>query len=159
MSKLVIYIICLAIVLVIGITFFVKKYLNRKKREAMFVPEKVLKEFNLAEKMLKDSKGNKTPYEILFDIARNHLVEEEDKQNQENLKGGLNGTRTESDTGADNRNVAQAEPTASISGDEGRGNIQSGIDSGDSVDSSQPQPVARVSKVSSSKPFSRLFRR
>lgn len=93
--------IVIAVVIIILLTalIYVRKILKAKREKLNVIPEEIMENFLLAEKMLKDSHGDKNPYEIMWEIANkrnNILLNNEVKGGNEN--GNIN-TRTDtSDT-------------------------------------------------------------
>ena len=110
------------IIFVVGFGIWVKFfYLERKKRE------EVLNDFEKAEKMFANSKGEKTPYQILYEIARENYFKEiksiderrKMEDGQARTKAGES-ARTEDriDTGADNSNSQREYHFERVGGDE-----------------------------------------
>jgi len=110
----IIYIVLIVVViLIIVIPILLKKYINKKKAQRQSlsgVPEEIIEQFNLAEKMLADGKGEKTPYEIMWEISRKH----NDKNFMKGGKdGGENTTERRRETTNTRRNNSSTVPEQS----------------------------------------------
>lgn len=152
MENLFLYILLLIIVIAAGATYFAKKHLKKKREQLekiMQIPPEIMEQFELAEKVLKESHGQISPHKILWDLSNDRI----------NMKGGKNGNKNESkesrgtettDTGRDNSSIVPAEP-AIQSGEsggelEGRNSIQNATPTVDNVDNGQPKQLTPNNK-------------
>lgn len=172
MANTILYIAITVIIILAIATYYFKKYMARKEIEKKTliegIPKDIYHQFQLAEKMLSDSNGDKSPQEILWYIAKNHRKIQD--LNINSMKGGLNGgekceERRETsgetaNTGGDNPSVVSTEPTvetAELPGKlEGGQDVQTGVaNSDDSSDRSNQSSQSN----SKGNVFSRFIRR
>lgn len=148
------------IVLLLIATYLVRRNLAQKKLKKIQIPEEVIEQFELCERKLKECKGNKTPYEIMWEIAN------EQSNNNQNMKGGLNEgdngnttTRREIKSGTDSGVTVQTEPRVETTNSsrelEGRSNISTST----TLSSAEHSNTTIGTELESAKPRRSFFSR
>ena len=74
----------LALVIFVWLVIRIIKKRRAKKGKMKEIPAEVLKDFETAEKMIEQNRGNMTPYEIMWEIAKSRNNERRINQNGEN---------------------------------------------------------------------------
>lgn len=160
----------MAVILLAGGIYFIPKLFRLFKKKMPLIPEDVMSDFDLAEKMMKESHGSKDPYEILWEIKK--------LRSQEQMKGGNDGRETstkgtaatestsKTDTRADNRiaeGIGSGEPAVEkfeLPAEHGGGqSVQSGISSSSNVNQDEPGRVKQAGSESVGNRLSRIFKR
>lgn len=145
--------IILMVVFIISIlvaTKFVQRWQRQKITQMGFCPPEILSQFDKAEKMFKESNGERDPHSILWEIAN------EERLNR--MKGGNNGKESNSTTEGTTKAAGTAytgtntasivptesriESTNSDGESEGRQSFQNGFDAGNIVNNRSDKPIA-----------------
>ena len=137
------YILIIGFLVIIGILSFVlyiaRKKIIEKRKSTEGIPEDVMKDFLLAENILKESKGEKNPHEILWEIANHRVNNIELKGGNEN--GNIN-TRTDTNSNTEQSGNEGSDNARQL---EGRSDIpQSTIndDAGNSDTTRTAEPIS-----------------
>ncbi len=72
------------VVVLLGAAFIIWRYKKKNKKQPELPPREIVEIFMEAEKRLKEFEGRKSPYQILFELSKEHIERRDYGNNQTN---------------------------------------------------------------------------